>query len=342
MKKIKIPNIQSPFKLTPKEIQKSIIFGLTASSEMAATVAKESGIELGDITIKKFADSEIFIQLESSVRAKHVFVIQSTQSPANDNLMELLIFLDAAKRASAKEVTVIMPYYGYARQDRKVKGRQAISAKLTADLITKAGADRVMSFEIHSDQIQGFFDIPFDNLKAQGPIKNYIDKNIKLKKGEELVIVSPDHGGVSRARAFAKRFDAPLAVIDKRRTGMNQVEANFLLGDVKGKTAIIVDDIVDTANTMAEAIRFLKKEKASRILVVATHGVLSGTKEDPKAALKKLIDAGVEMLITTNTISTVPHHSKVAIVDLSKVVGDVIRANLLNKSVSEYFEKKWN
>ncbi|XP_076037868.1 ribose-phosphate pyrophosphokinase-like [Oratosquilla oratoria] len=251
--------------------ENSVIFGLSTSKKLANNVAKISGIELGEIKTSQFADGEIFVESQSSVRNKTVFIIQSTHKPTNDNLMELLLVIDALKRSSVGEVNVIIPYFGYARQDRKQEGRQAISAKLVANMLTTAGADRIITFDIHSEQIVGFFDMPVDNLKAYG----LIAKSINDLAIENLAIVSPDHGGVSRARALAKILDSPLAVIDKRRTGHNNAESMFILGDVQDKNVIIYDDMVDTGGTVVSAVDILKENGAKDVYLAVTHGVLS-------------------------------------------------------------------
>lgn len=324
-------------KLSKIDKNNSIIFGLSASKFLAQEVSKKTGIKLGEVETDTFADNEMIVKIKTSFRGKKVFVIQSTSNPANDNLMELLIFLDAMKRSSAQEIVVIIPYFGYARQDRKNQGRQPITAKLVASLLETAGANRVVSFDIHSDQIQGFFDIPFDNLKAQGPIfskvKDLVNKN-------DVVVVSPDHGGVSRARAFAKRFDAPLAIVDKRREKKNSPESLHLLGNVKGKEAIILDDIVDTASTMAGAIKFIKEQGAKKIICIATHGVFSNDK-DNNSSLIKLKNAGVSKVVTTNSIVQ-KNYQDLIVVDLSEVIADVIKIYLNRTSISDYFIKKWS
>ncbi len=314
---------------------KSIIFGLTTSKEMAASISEQTGIKLGEVVVKKFADGEIFVDVKDTIRNKIVFVIQSTNSPANDNLMELLLTIDALKRSSAGEINVIIPYFGYARQDRKVNGRQSISAKLVANMITNAGATRVITFDIHSEQISGFFDIPIDNLRAYG----IIAKEIQSMNIEDLTIVSPDHGGVVRARQLAKILDVPMAVIDKRRTGHNEAEAQFVLGDVAGKNIIIFDDMVDTGGTVATAISKLKEEGAKLVHLAISHPVLSS--KDGISALDKLRDAGIESIITTNSIRQ-PENELIKVIDLSTALAGTINSHLSNESITTHFIKKYN
>lgn len=314
---------------------KSIIFGLSTSKELAKKVSEITGIKLGEIKANRFADGEIFVESKDSSRGKHAFVIQSTQAPANDNLMELLLVIDALKRSSVKEVNVIIPYFGYARQDRKVNGRQAISAKLVANLLTTAGADRIVTFDIHSEQIAGFFDIPFDNLKAYG----LISRDIHDLGLDDLVIVSPDHGGVARARTLAMNLDAPLAVIDKRRTGQNEAQAQFILGDVKDKNVVIFDDMVDTGGTVASGVIKLKEEGAKKVYLAITHAVLS--EKDNTSAIEKLRDSGIEGIITTNSISR-EEDSFIKVIDLSEAIAGTISNHINNESITDHFIKKYN
>ncbi|MBI1209507.1 MAG: ribose-phosphate diphosphokinase [Azospirillum sp.] len=243
--------------------------------------------------IKRFADMEVFVEIMENVRGEDVFVIQSTSFPANDNLMELLVILDALRRASARRITAVVPYYGYARQDRKIGPRTPISAKLVANLITVAGAHRVLTLDLHAGQIQGFFDIPLDNLYA-GPVFE-TDLRESLN-GDELVVVSPDVGGVVRARALAKRLDAELAIIDKRREQAGVSEVMHIIGDVAGRACVLVDDIVDSGGTLCNAAVALKKEGASSVHAYCTHGVLSG------GAVARIASSPIEMLVTTDSI----------------------------------------
>ncbi len=313
-------------------MSKAVLFGLSNSKELASAIDKRSSlVALGKATIKNFADGEIFVQVDTSVRNQQVFVIQSTQQPVNESLMELLLFLDALKRASAKEINVIIPYFGYARQDRKVKGRQSISAKLVATMIELAGATRVITFDIHSEQAQGFFDIPVDILRASEIITSEVRKlNIK-----NLTVVSPDHGGVVRARRFAAQLDnAPLAIVDKRRIKHNEAESIAILGDVKDRNVIIYDDMIDTGGTITAAVALLKKEGAKDVYVATTHAVLSTMDNVP--ALEKILKAGVKKIITTNTISR-KYSKDFIVIDLAEPITGVIEAHLNNDSITDYF-----
>ena len=274
--------------------QKNVrLFSLSSNRSLALEIANYLGMKLDECDILRFADGEINLNLKNTVRGHHCFIVQSTSNPVNENYMELFIMIDALKRASAKTINVIMPYYGYARQDRKALSRQPISAKLMADLITVAGATRVLSMDLHAAQIQGFFNIPIDNLVALPVFTKYFKKqNIK-----DLVIVSPDHGGATRARNFAVNFDnAPLAIIDKRRTRPNVVESMTVIGDVKDKNVVIVDDLIDTAGTLVNAIRVLKEAGAKDIYMCATHAVLSGP------AIERIQNSELKQLIVTNSI----------------------------------------
>ena len=246
------------------EMDKTIVIALTSSINLANEVVTELGIPLGKSEVKHFADGEIMVELGESVRGKHVYIIQSTCNPVSSNLMEVLIAIDACKRASASHITVIMPYFGYARQDRKARPRQPITSKLVASLLETAGANRVITMELHATQIQGFFDIPADDISAISIIGKYFQK----KDLGEIVVVSPDHGGVTRARRLAEILHAPIAIIDKRRPKPNVAEAMNLIGEVDGKTAIIVDDIVDTAGTLVSGIQMLR-DKGAKAIVVA-------------------------------------------------------------------------
>ena len=242
-------------------MEKTLVFALSSSIELAKEIVAELGLPLGECEVKHFADGEIMVELGQSVRGKHVYIVQSTCNPVSTNLMEVLIAIDACKRASAAHITVIMPYFGYARQDRKARPRQPITSKLVASLLETAGANRVITMELHATQIQGFFDIPADDISAMSIIGNYF-RSLDL---ENIVVVSPDHGGVTRARKLAEMLHAPLAIIDKRRPKPNVAEAMNLIGDVDGKTAILVDDIVDTAGTLVSGIQMLRDKGAKPI-----------------------------------------------------------------------------
>ncbi len=313
----------------------SIIFGLSTAKDIAEKVSEITGIKLGDVKSNRFADGEIFVEVQDTARNKTAFVIQSTNSPANDNLMELLLVVDALKRSSVAEINIIMPYFGYARQDRKVNGRQAISAKLIANMLTVAGADRIITFDIHSEQIAGFFDIPVDNLKAYG----ILAKEIQSMNLEDAVVVSPDHGGVARARSLAKILDCPLAVIDKRRTGQNEAESQFVLGDVKDKNVIIFDDMVDTGGTVVSGVEKLKEQGAKDIYLVVSHGVLSS--KDGVDAIERLKATGIKSIFTTNSIHR-ESDDFVKVIDLSGAIAGTITNHINNESITDHFIKKYN
>ena len=314
--------------------ENSIIFGLSTSKEIAKEVAQILDLELGQIKKDQFADGEILLESHSSVRGKSVFVIQSTNKPANDNLMELLLAIDAFKRSSAGEINLIIPYFGYARQDRRVFARQPISAKVVANMLVQAGADRILTFDIHSEQIVGFFDIPVDNLRATGLIASEV-KKLEL---EDLTIVSPDHGGVSRARQFAKLFDAPLAVVDKRRSGPNKAESMFILGDVKNKNIIIYDDMVDTGGTVSAATKILKENGAKSIYLAITHAVLSNKKDF--SAVEKLKKAGIEKIFTTNSIKQNIDSDFIIEINLAEIISETIANHINGQSITDHFIEK--
>lgn len=276
-----------------------VLLSGTANPELAQKISERLERNLGVIESRRFSDGEIFVEIKENVRGRAVYLIQTTCTPVNDTLMELLITIDALKRASAKEISVVLPYYGYSRQDRKVAPRTPISAKLIADLLTVAGATRVVSVDLHAGQIQGFFNIPFDNLYAQPVILQYIQSNIlpaAQAEGCEMVIVSPDAGGVERARSLAKRLNASVAIIDKRRTGPNVAKAMNIIGDVDGKVAVIIDDMIDTAGTLTEAVNAVLDHGAKKVFAAATHGVLSGP------AVQRINDSRIEKVIVTDTI----------------------------------------
>jgi ribose-phosphate pyrophosphokinase len=275
-----------------------VLLSGNANRPLAQKICEKLGKTLGHVECRRFSDGEVFVEVGENVRGRDVYVIQSTCRPVNDTLMELLIMIDALKRASAKEITAVIPYYGYGRQDRKVAPRTPISAKLTADLLEAAGATRVVSMDLHAGQIQGFFNIPFDNLFSSPVILQYLRKEMigGDKAGEDLVLVSPDAGGVERARAYAKRLDCSVAMIDKRRTGPNVAKAMNIIGDVEGKTAIILDDMIDTAGTLTEAVGAVLDHGAKKVYAAATHGVLSGP------AIDRIAASRLEQVIVTDTI----------------------------------------
>ncbi len=263
-----------------------------AHKPLAESVAKELDISLCDTTSTTFSDGELSVRIEQNIRGTDVFVIQPTCTPVNDNIMELLLIIDALKRASAGRITAVIPYYGYARQDRKVQSRVPISSKLVADLITSAGANRILTVDLHAGQIQGFFNIPVDHLYASPILADFF----RSKKFEDLVVVSPDAGGVERARSFAKRLDASLAIIDKRREKANVSEVMNVIGDVEGCTTILFDDMIDTAGTIAQAAQALKENGARQVFATCAHAVLSGP------AIERLNDSVLEEVVVSNTI----------------------------------------
>ena len=270
-----------------------VILSGNANRPLAEKICTKLGKPLGRADVRRFSDGEVFVEIGENVRGRDVYVIQTTCNPVNDTLMESLIMIDALKRASAKEITAVVPYYGYARQDRKVAPRTPITAKLVADLFVAAGATRLVSMDLHAGQIQGFFDIPFDNLFSSPVIVDYMKKEMDLSN---LVMVSPDAGGVERARAYAKRLDCSVAMIDKRRTGPNVAMAMNLIGEVKGKVAIILDDMIDTAGTLTQAAEAVLNNGALKVFAVATHGVLSGP------AVERIKNSKIEKVIVTDTI----------------------------------------
>lgn len=306
------------------------LFGGTSNPVLTQEVCNYLGIEPGKITAKTFSDGETQIEIHENIRNRDVFVLQSTNTPVNDNIMQLLIIMDALKRASAKRITAIIPYYGYGRQDRKVKPRVPISAKLVADLITTAGADRVVSLDLHAGQIQGYFNIPVDNLFAAPLLLKYM----KSHYNENVVIVSPDAGGVERARAFAKRLSATLAIIDKRRDSPNVSEAMNIIGEVDGKTAIILDDMVDTAGTLTQGAAALKKHGAKKIFACCTHPVLSGP------AIERIENSDIDQLVVTNTIplnGASKKCSKIITLSVADLIGEAVRRIYYSHSVSTLF-----
>lgn len=298
---------------------------------LAAEIAECIGVPLCDAEVHRFSDGEIQIRLDDSVRGCDVYVIQSTCAPVNDHLMELLIMVDALKRASAKTINVVVPYYGYARQDRKARARDPITAKLVANLIEKAGADRVIALDLHAMQIQGFFDIPVDHLVGVPILSEYL----RQKKLQEIVVVSPDHGGVVRARRLADELHAPLAIIDKRRPEPNVSEVMNIIGSVKGKTCVLIDDIIDTAGTIVLAADALLKEGAKEIFACCTHPVLSGP------AMQRLESSPIKEIVVTNTIPiTHPTASaKIRVLSVAPLVGEAIIRVHEELSVSKLFEE---
>jgi len=306
------------------------IFTANANRELAQEIAEHIGIPLGDAQVTHFSDGEIQVKLNESVRGCDIFVIQPTHAPVNDNLMELLIMLDALKRASAKSINVVIPYYGYARQDRKARARDPITAKLVANLIETAGAHRIIAMDLHATQIQGFFDIPVDHLLGVPILSDYfIQKGLK-----DIVVVSPDHGGVTRARKMAERLEAPIAIIDKRRPEPNVAEVMNIVGDVSGKTAILVDDIIDTAGTITLAASALIESGAKEVYASCTHPVLSGP------ALERIEKSPIKELVVTNTISLPSEKKSGKVVSLSvaPLIGEAIIRIHEELSVSKLFD----
>jgi ribose-phosphate pyrophosphokinase len=310
------------------------LFGGTSNVNLTKEVCDYLNILPGEMVNRTFSDGEIQVEINENVRGRDTFIIQSTCSPVNDNLMQLLIVTDALKRASAKSITAVIPYYGYARQDRKVKPRVPISAKLVADLITVSEVNRVISVDLHVGQIQGYFNIPVDNLFAAPIILNYIRKHFK----NNISIISPDAGGVERARAFAKRLNASLAIIDKRREGPNVAQAMNIVGDVKGKTAVILDDMVDTAGTLVQAAQALIKNGAAHVYACCTHPVLSGNVSGN--AIKRIEKSSIESLVVTNTIplnQKASECSKIKVVSVAEILGEAIKRVYFSKSISSLF-----
>lgn len=298
-----------------------------SNPELAARIAKAAGIPLGKVLIRNFSDGEIWVKYDENIRGEDVFIVQSTQPPA-DNFFELLMLIDAARRASAKRITAVIPYFGYARQDRKDQPRVAITAKLMANLITEAGADRVITMDLHAAQIQGFFDIPFDHLYAS-PV---FTRQIRKLELSNLTIASPDVGGLKLARAYAKRLDAGLMFIDKRRPRPNVAEVMNVVGEVAGKNILIVDDLVDTAGTFTNAVHALKKHGAERIFGACTHGVLSGQ------AFDLLEQAPIEQLLVTDTLPLARTSSKITVKSVAKVFAEAIIRTHSNQSISKLFD----
>ncbi len=306
------------------------IFSGNSNVPLAKEICDILGISLGQADVRNFSDGEIQVDIDESVRGMDVFVVQSTCTPGNTNLMELLIMMDALKRASANRITAVLPYYGYARQDRKVSPRAPITAKLVADLITTAGADRVLTMDLHAGQIQGFFNIPVDHLFA-API---LLEHIRGRDQDGMVIVSPDAGGVERARAFGKRLKAGLAIIDKRREGPNVAKFMNIIGEVKGLLAVILDDIVDTAGTLVEAATALESKGASGVVACCTHPVLSGP------AVQRIRDSSIQEIAITNTIPLKPeafNHPKFKVLSVAGLLAEAIKRIHCNDSVSSLF-----
>tara|TARA_B100000131_G_scaffold310667_1_gene342606 strand:- start:24 stop:956 length:933 start_codon:yes stop_codon:yes gene_type:complete len=307
---------------------------LTGNSNKALSrnIAKYLKTKIVNSSIRKFADGEIYIEINENIRGNSIFIIQSISSPANDNLMELLLCIDALKRSSAKNITAVIPYFGYARQDRKVVPRTSISAKLVSNLITKAGADRVVTVDLHAGQIQGFFDIPVDNLFATPIFARHIKKKIKIKN---MICVAPDVGGTERARALGKILNVGLAIVDKRRPKPGQSQVMNIVGDVKGKTCVIVDDIIDSGGTIVNAAKALKDRGAKEVYVYITHGVLSGE------AVKKIKNSVIKNLVITDTIDNnvrTKNVKNIEVLPISGLMGEAIKRISNSTSVSDLFK----
>lgn len=315
-------------------VKETVVLALTSSTDLAAAVCKDLNLPLGKVKVEHFADGEILVEPQESLRGRSVFIVQSTCNPVTERLMEVLVCIDACKRASAGEINVIMPYYGYARQDRKAKPRQPITAKLVADLLQTAGADRLVVFDLHATQIQGFFNIPIDDLTAVPMLGQYFkEKNFP---SEKLVVVSPDHGGVTRARRLADILDAPIAIIDKRRPKPNMVEAQNVIGDVEGKICIVVDDICDTAGSLVAGCEILKNHGAEEIYTGITHGVFS------RDAMEKIEKSPIKEMVITDTIplpaEKAAKTNKITVLSVADMIAKTIDAIQNHTPVSNVYD----
>lgn len=322
--------LQPPLPLVAENNRLKIFSG-SANVSLAQEVARYLGVDLGPMVRKRFADGELYVQIQESIRGCDVYLIQPTCHPVNDNLMELLIIIDACRRASARQITAVLPYYGYSRADRKTAGRESITAKLVANLITQAGASRVLAMDLHSAQIQGYFDIPVDHVYGSPVLLDYLAR----KELPDLVVVSPDVGGVARARAFAKKLDdAPLAIIDKRRQAHNVAEVMNVVGDVKGKTAVLVDDMIDTAGTISAGARLLREEGARQVYACATHAIFS-----PPAVERLSVTGLFEEVLVTNTTPIPPerHFPQLRVLSVASLLGETIWRVHEDSSVSSMF-----
>lgn len=311
------------------------LFALNSNKPLAEKIAKQMGLKLSTSSVVRFSDGEIQVDIDDSVRGKDVFLIQSTSAPVNDNLMELLIMIDAVRRASAASVNIVLPYYGYARQDRKTRAREPITAKLVADMIQAAGADCVLSLDLHAPQIQGFFDIPVDNLMGAPLLADYFLSN---HLEEDAVVVSPDHGGVTRARKLAEFLGTSIAIVDKRRPKANVAEVMNIIGDVKGKRAILIDDMIDTAGTITLAAQALKDAGATEVYACATHAVLSGP------AVDRLNNSVIKSLVLTDSIQQPAEKNldKMILVSVGPLMGDAIKLIMEHKAMSPLFDTRYD
>lgn len=307
-----------------------VIFSGNANRELAEQICDSLGVSLGSALVSRFSDGEIRVKIEENVRGKDVFVVQPTCDPVNENIMELLIMIDALRRASPRRITAVIPYFGYARQDRKDQPRVPITAKLVANLITTAGADRVLTLDLHASQVQGFFDIPLDHLYAVNVLVDFFNN---IEKVDNLVVVSPDVGGIKMARGYAKRFGTGLAIVDKRRNTPDSIEVMNILGDVKGKNCILIDDIIATGSSLVEAGEFLKKQGGGRIFACVTHGVFCGD------AIEKIKKSSIDKVIVTNSIPLPAEKKidKIEVVSISKLFAEAIRRIHKEESVSVLF-----
>ena len=323
---------------TPYKDSKLKIFSLNSNHPLAEKIANEVGVELGEIKLSRFADGEIKVNIEESIRGDHVYIVQSTSHPVNDNLMELMITIDALRRASAKTINVVMPYYGYARQDRKAQPREPITAKLVANMLEMAGADRIVALDLHAAQIQGFFNIPVDHLLGAPLLANFFLDN--RLEGDDVVVVSPDHGGVTRARKLAEFLHAPIAIIDKRRPKHNVAEVMNIVGDIDGKKCVLIDDMIDTAGTITVAVNALKERGAKEIYICCTHALFSGP------AVDRLMEAPLVKVIATDSIQLSEDKieamgDRLEIVSVSKLIAEAIIRIHENKSVSPLFNEQF-
>lgn len=308
-------------------LDRTLVFSLSRSKKLTKKVCDSLGIEVGDCIVHNFADGETLVEVNQSVRGMNCYVIQSTSAPANESIMELLIMIDALKRASARTINIIMPYYGYARQDRKAKPRQPITSRLVADMLQTAGASRVVTFDLHARQIQGFFTIPIDDITAMPLLANHF---LPLRN-EELVVVSPDHGGTTRARDLSNILGCPLAIIDKRRPRPNVSEVMNIIGDVKGKTAILIDDMIDTAGTICAGAQAMIDQGATKVYACCTHAVLSGP------AIERLENSVIEKLIITDTIEIDEDKNieKIEVLSIAGIIASIIDQIENSKPVSD-------
>jgi ribose-phosphate pyrophosphokinase len=303
------------------------LFSGTANPEFAKKIGKYLNTEVGEATINKFSDGEISVQIKESVRGQDVFIVQPTCAPTNDHLMELLIMIDALKRSSAKSISAVIPYYGYARQDRKAAPRVPISAKLVADMLEKVGIDRMITIDLHAAQIQGFFDIPVDNLYGSVMFIDYL----RSKNLPNPIIASPDIGGVARARNYAEKLGYGLVIVDKRREKANVAEVMNIIGDVEGRDVILVDDMVDTAGTLVKAAEVLKSKGATSVMACCTHGVLSGP------AFERLNNGALDELVISDTIPMHGNSDKITVLSATRIIGETIRRITNNESVNSIF-----